>query len=200
MDTLHVRSAMAERYGFVLGLSEFLLARSIRSLARLVEENVALSKGSRTEAAASTILDDCLPAKDPQLTMWMAQQRYSESTYNVGRVLRIRDVDSGRLHASLRAVAQSLDTFRITFEWDSNMGCLRQWLYPRPNIFVRLHKLEDRDDVEALVRKVCGEDFKTIFDLEKGPLARCHVFIPSPEECYFFYNIHHIVVDEWACE
>ena len=58
MNVLHVRSAMAERYGFALELSEFLLAGNIRSLARLVED-VALSQGSRTEVAASIVLDDC---------------------------------------------------------------------------------------------------------------------------------------------
>ncbi|KAL8913401.1 MAG: hypothetical protein Q9171_001780 [Xanthocarpia ochracea] len=105
MDTLHGRSAMAERYGFVLDLSDFLLAGSVRSLAKLVKENMALSKGCLAEAAPSIVLEDYLPATDPQLAMCMVQQSYPDSTYNGGRLLRFRDVECDHLFASLRAVA-----------------------------------------------------------------------------------------------
>lgn len=106
---------MAERYGFVLELSDFSLAGSVRSLATLSKENMAMSKERRAEAAPSTVLEDYLSATDPQLAMWMVQQSYLDSTYNVGRLLRFRHVDCDHLYTSLRAVAQSLDTFRSTF-------------------------------------------------------------------------------------
>jgi hypothetical protein len=106
---------MAARYGFTLGLSRFWLAGSIRSLARLIEDNLASPQESSREAAL-TAPSDLLPASDPQLAAWMAQERYADSTYNVAGVLRLRDVDPHRVYASLRAVVESLDIFRITFE------------------------------------------------------------------------------------
>ena len=110
LDILHLRFSMAERYGFALGLSRFWLAGSIKSLAKLVEENLASPQESNREAA-STTPSDFLPASHSQFAISMAQERYSDSTYNVGRVLCFQDVDSHRMYASLRAVVESLDIY-----------------------------------------------------------------------------------------
>jgi amino acid adenylation domain-containing protein len=197
LDILHLRSALAERYGFSLALTQFWLAASIRSLAKSIEEKLELPVNSKEEASVAT--GDTLLASDSQVAIWMAQKSYADSTYNVGSVLHIPNIDPHRLCSSIRNVIQSLDIFRIKFEWNYDLETLQQRLNLASDVPVELYDLVNCEEGTAALKRFCSENHKTVFDLECGPLARFWVLLLN-SECYLYYNIHHILVDEWTCE
>ena len=199
LDILHLRSSMAKHYGFTLDLANFWLVGSIRSLANLVEKNVASQKkGKNGDAPIAS--SDMLPALNSQVAVWVAQNRYSDSTYNVYKILRFQDVDYNHMYASLKTVVDCFDIFKITFEWNYVMESLQQRLHSESIVFMELHLLGNCEDTPTMVRNICHNDRKTVFDLENGPLARFRVFASSGKDFYLYYNIHHVLVDEWTCE
>ncbi|TAQ85239.1 hypothetical protein B7494_g6435 [Chlorociboria aeruginascens] len=157
LNILHLRSSMAKRYGLALDLTKFWLAGSIRSLANLVDDSIALSQGSRGKK----------PEK-PQLPLAIYFLHHIPSLLYGWRktAIQIAHTMSAEYFAS--------ETL-IILAWDS-------------------------EDVVAQVRTICGDDYKIIFDLESGPLARLRLFASNGRDYYLYYNIHHVLVDEWTCD
>ena len=180
---------LAQRYGFFLELSGLLLAGSIRSLATLIDKWV-------DDAAGPANRDGYVQAIGPHRALWMGQERYSDSTYNVGRVLCLHEIELNPVVASIRLVIQIIDAFKIIFEWDFDEKRLRQRMDANLRASIRVYELQGRDDVEIVDKEICEQNFKNIFDLDSAPLAPFRVFATVLKEYYFFYIIHYILVDE----
>ncbi|KAG9230477.1 hypothetical protein BJ875DRAFT_546147 [Amylocarpus encephaloides] len=198
LDILHLRSSIAKRYGFSLSLAKFWLAENIRSLAQLVDKNLELAH--ECEKGESPALGHVRPASDSQIAVWMAQNRYSDSTYNVGRVLHFSDIDLSLMYDSLKAVVEFFDIFKITFEWHFDTESLNQRLNSESKTSLELHNLDACKDVLAAVRLICSQDYRRPFNLESGPLSSFRLFTSKAKDAFLYYNIHHVLVDEWTCD
>ncbi|KAM5357644.1 hypothetical protein ACJZ2D_016057 [Fusarium nematophilum] len=141
-----------------------------------------------------------LPASDSELAAWMARKRYADNTYNVGRAMRFQGADARRLFDSLRAVLEPFDIFYLTFEWDYAMGTLERRLHSDLQVSLDLED-ENDDGLDALGTfwDTIAKDYQKAFDLENGPLASFRIIASGSGDCYLYYNIHHVLVDEWTC-
>jgi Condensation domain len=104
------------------------------------------------------------------------------------------------MYDSVNAVMEAFDIFKITFEWNHASEFLQTRLHRRSNVLVEMQEIESGDDGMSVVRSVCRKDYRTLFDMTRRPLARFRIFTSVSKHCYLYYNIHHILVDEWTCE
>lgn len=199
LDLLHLRSAIVKSHGLELELSELWLTASVRSIAAQIQEMPTDTDRSDrtfdTRPPANT-----LPASDPQLAIYLAQQKHADSTYNVGRVVSFTDFDGHRLYDSVQAVVEVFDIFKITFEWNEASKSLQTCLHQKASVSIQSQEIGPGDEGISVVRSVCRMDYRTAFDMAGQPLARFRIFTSGSKHCYFYYNIHHILVDEWTTE
>ncbi|KPM37546.1 Linear gramicidin synthase subunit B [Neonectria ditissima] len=199
LEILHLRSSMSALYRFTLELSLFWQPGTIRSLAEMIEAR--RQAGECIEQAGPLSFVDTLPASDSELTVWMAQKRYADNTYSIGRVLRFQCADVNRLFDSLHAVLESFDIFYLTFVWNYTTGTLERRLHSELQASLYLENVEDDGpDALGIFWDTIAKDYQRAFDLENGPLASFRIISPGPGDCYLYYNIHHVLVDEWTCE
>jgi amino acid adenylation domain-containing protein len=200
LDILHLRSRLSEKYQCTLEISQFWLGASIGSLAEQIVSTELAHIASEDPADLSN--GGSIPASDPQFTMWMAQESLRDGTYNVCNIIKMQKVDAARMHRSVEVVTRSIDLFTITFHWDNSTQSLHQRKNPELHVPVDLMKVDwDQEGAVSSTKKILSHDMEQAFDLETGPLAKFWIIgSTSDQHCFLYYNIHHILVDEWTCD
>lgn len=100
---------------------------------------------------------------------------------------------------NLRNVIERMKLFKTSFRWDPTSMLLQQKLERQHNADIRSH-LKHSKDPEAAIRKLCSSNYHARFNLEGGPLAHFWVITCGTPDCYLYYNLHHILVDEYTCD
>ncbi|MFJ8313848.1 MULTISPECIES: amino acid adenylation domain-containing protein [unclassified Streptomyces] len=133
------------------------------------------------------------PLSAAQQSLWFIEQaRPGTAAYNVPLLLRWNEpVDTAALSRALLHLSARHETLRTTYRTSGDRP-VQQVGPPRP-VDVTVSRLAVRPGPDELAAHA-----RAPFDLEQGPLLRCHVWQGAPEGDTVLLTIHHIAFDGWS--
>lgn len=200
LGILQLRASLSEHYGQSLSLGQLQSSTTIRDLGILLDTSMASASIGEPNCSAEGISQRLRPASESQFAMWLAQERFQDDTYNIGRVHYLKAFPSRRLYDNLRNVIEQMELFKTSFKWDPTSMLLQRKLERQHNIDIQSYDLEYSKEPEAAIKKFCSDNYHARFNLEEGPLAHFWVISCGTSDCYLYYNIHHILADEYTCD
>jgi thioesterase domain-containing protein/acyl carrier protein len=137
----------------------------------------------------------------PQKGLWLSSKFGAELScaYNESITLHLTgDVEVSLLEKALSALVQRHDALRATFSPDGNTMLIS------PEAAIDLRRIDLNAMDEAHARAECAailhRDAATAFDLEHGPLFRCHILRMPGKQFHVVLTSHHIVCDGWSLD
>lgn len=140
-----------------------------------------------------------LPLSPAQQGIWFAHQLDpSGQRYNCGEHIDIRgDLDPEVLRQAWVRLRAETEVLRVSSIGEEG-GELGQYVTAASPELPPLIDMSGLPDPQESAREWMYADLATSVDLEKGPLSRAVVFRLGPERLFFYYRIHHILVDAYA--
>ncbi|MBO1334088.1 non-ribosomal peptide synthetase [Streptomyces sp. VRA16 Mangrove soil] len=140
-----------------------------------------------------------LPLSPAQQGIWFAHQLDpSGQRYNCGEHIDIRgDLDPEVLRQAWVRLCAETEVLRVSSIGEED-GELRQYVAAASYEPPPLMDMSGFPDPEEAARTWMYADLAHSMDLEKGPLSHAVVFRLGPERLFFYYRIHHILVDAYA--
>ncbi len=131
-----------------------------------------------------------------QEALWFLHELAPENAaYNVAFCVRLRaDVNCERLERSIRTLIERHPMLRSTLGLDTN-GLMQQ-VGPVAERGLEVVESLDWNDKELALR--VDKFYRRPFDLIKGPLFRCTLFLRSDTHHILLISAHHIVFDAWS--
>lgn len=136
-----------------------------------------------------------------QWRLWILDKMEGGSlAYLIHSAYKLVGLNRAAFERTLLALVERHQVLRTTFvEVD---GQPRQVVHA-PGSFgfgVEYRDLRSEPDQETLVRNLSGEESRTPFALDRGPLLRCRLLHTAADEYIFLFSIHHIITDGWSME
>jgi amino acid adenylation domain-containing protein len=133
------------------------------------------------------------PLSAAQQSLWFIEQAHpGTAAYHVPLLLRWSEtVDLPALRRALQHLTSRHEALRTTYS--SHDGRPVQIVGPPRAVDVTVSALDARpgpDELDAVAR--------VPFDLESGPLLRCHLWQGAPEGDTLLLTVHHIAFDGWS--
>src|SRR5579884_1978054 len=161
----------------------------------LTEKRMLLAELLREKAKQ----DAAFPLSHGQRGLWLLSQLDRDSAaYNLFFPARIRSrIDVPAFRRALQTLIARHPSLRTTFE--QHEGELRQRVHSSLTGAEGWLEVHDASSwSEAVLHQRIEEEAYRPFDLERGPLARVHLFSRSAEEHFFLLTAHHIIGDFWS--
>jgi amino acid adenylation domain-containing protein len=144
--------------------------------------------------------DHYLPLSFAQERLWFLDQLESGSPfYNVPSAFRLTgSLDVESLRKAFEAITMRHEALRSTFSLLD--GKPVQVISPTPAVMFSSCDLTslDRSLLDAEIRQRGGEEARTPFDLQEGPLLRVKLLRLAENEYVLLVTTHHIVSDGWS--
>ncbi|MFK8105469.1 MAG: amino acid adenylation domain-containing protein [Saprospiraceae bacterium] len=143
------------------------------------------------------------PVSNAQLRLWLACQTEEGSiAHNMPSAIILDGTyDIACFEKAIHAVIQRHEILRTIFKLDEH-GALRQYVLSAAdlNFKLDLQNFVGRKDIESAWKEYTALDAFRAFDLENGPLLRAGLIQLADEQYLFYYNLHHIISDEWSMD
>ncbi|MEM7252600.1 MAG: amino acid adenylation domain-containing protein, partial [Pseudomonadota bacterium] len=123
-----------------------------------------------------------------------------QGTYFVQARIRITGpLDAARFEEAWRRVQDNHDVLRTAFVWEDVPEPL-QVVYRAGVLALDWTNLDWRGstDVDDRFASLLEADYARDFDLKQAPLMRAKLVRVAPEEHYFVWSHHHIILDGWC--
>ena len=156
---------------------------TIRDLGTLLETSIASASIEKPDCTAEGASQSLRPASESQFAMWLAQERFQDDTYNIGRVHHLKAFPSCRLYDNLRNVIEKMELFKTSFKWDSTSMLLQRKLGRQLNVDIQSYDLECSKEPEVAIKKFCSSNYHARFNFEEGPLAYFWVIACGTSDC-----------------
>ncbi len=147
--------------------------------------------------------DTSYPVSNAQLRLWLACQTEEGSiAHNMPSAIILDGTyDLACFEKAIHSVIQRHEILRTTFKLDEH-GVLRQYVLSAAdlNFKLDLQNFVGTKDIASAWKAYTSLDAFQAFDLEKGPLLRAGLIQLAAEQYLFYYNIHHIISDEWSMD
>jgi amino acid adenylation domain-containing protein len=141
------------------------------------------------------------PMSSSQRRLWIINQIDNESVaYNIPVVAQLTGIpDPTRYEFAINAVIGRHEILRTVFKPEAG-GPPRQWILKDEVVKFRLSyfDFETEKNGEEEVNRLVRDDMRRPFDLGQWPLFRIMLFRLKNEKYIFYYNMHHIIGDEWS--
>ncbi|WP_375191170.1 amino acid adenylation domain-containing protein [Chryseobacterium sp.] len=136
-------------------------------------------------------------ASYPQIEIWAAcQDSKSSAAYHLPSFIQVEHtLDIETLRKALQFVVNKYEILRTNFTL-SISGDLLQVIHPESSINVDVIDYRHANYEKGIA--FINQDNLIRFDLEKDPLLRCFLIKLPGNQSLFYYNIHHIISDEWS--
>ncbi|WND19657.1 non-ribosomal peptide synthetase [Streptomyces violaceus] len=133
------------------------------------------------------------PLSATQQSLWFIEQAHpGTAAYHVPLLMRWSEtVDLPALRRALRHLTTRHEALRTTYS--SHDGRPVQRVGPPRPVDVTVSGLDARPGPDELAAVA-----QVPFDLEKGPLLRCHLWQGAPEGDTLLLTVHHIAFDGWS--
>ena len=143
------------------------------------------------------------PLSNSQMRLWLASQLENGSAaYNMPHS-NILDgsYDVYCLEKAIRSVIERHEVLRTVFKINEN-GEVRQYILTSDelNFSIDFKDYRKLSNPEAAYKEYISKDSAQPFDLANGPLFRASLIRIFDEQYVLYYNLHHIVSDEWSME
>ncbi len=162
----------------------------------LTEKRMLLAELLREKAKQDTVF----PLSHGQRGLWfLAQLDRDSAAYNIFFPARIRSrIDVPAFRRALETLIARHPSLRTTFEHQDGEPRQRVHSSLADGAAIRLEVHDAASwSEEVLYARIEAEAYRP-FDLERGPLARMHLFSRAPEEHIFLLTAHHIIGDFWS--
>uniref|UniRef100_UPI00192B203F non-ribosomal peptide synthetase n=1 Tax=Flavobacterium sp. UGB4466 TaxID=2730889 RepID=UPI00192B203F len=138
-----------------------------------------------------------------QRRMWILSQFEASSVaYNLPESTYLnQDIEVENFKRAIDATIDRHEILRTVFR-EEESGEVRQWVLEREDLGFSIHSLDFReeDNKKDKVQAYIAADSHQTFDLIKGPLFRAALLQVEDEEYVFYFNMHHIISDDWSME
>lgn len=169
----------------------------------LIKNEIGGIYGAEYKSIEPIPLDTSYRMSDAQRRLWILSQFEEGSlAYNIpNRIPLIGKHDIEKFKMAVTAVINRHEILRTVFKGNDS-GEIRQWVLSTDELgfSIDFKDFRDEGDREGMVRTYIQQDSYLPFDLEKGPLLRASILQVGDEEIVFYYNMHHIISDEWSME
>ena len=147
---------------------------------------------------------DHYPVSNAQLRLWLASQTMEGSlAYNMPNTLILDGAyNLENFKKALFKVVQRHEILRTVFQINEE-GEVCQVIIPfeQFDFFIDIKDFSNSDKpLESELRQYISEDSLKPFDLSNGPLLRSALLRLSDSKQVFYFNMHHIISDEWSME
>ncbi len=142
------------------------------------------------------------PLSNAQRRLWYTCQIGDNSnTYNLPNDVFLQNISAEKFKEAVYQVVKRHEVLRTTFREDEQ-GEIRQWVLNADelNFEVEYKDFSNQNSSKEIVRQYIDGDKLKAFDLENGPLLKAVLFQTSNDEYIFYYNMHHIISDDWSME
>ena len=166
-------------------------------------DRVMLTPESETSGNAAESVQGLIdvPVTIPQRGLLLSSQLNPalSCAYNESIALNfIGEMDFDALEKAIYALVKKHDALRATFAADgSTMIISDKIIYERHRIDLRK---SSETQSNAQFDSILKQDASTPFDLENGPLFRCHLILLPANQCYVIMTSHHVVCDGWSLD
>ncbi|HEU0300179.1 MAG TPA: condensation domain-containing protein, partial [Longimicrobium sp.] len=217
-QVLGVERVGAEDNFFELGGHSLLAVRVVARMRQVLAVEVGLGEVfqrpvlgdfARTVANAARA---ALPAVEPadrevdvplsfaQERLWFLEQMGGLGpAYHVSRRLRLTGaLDRRALRRALDRIVARHEALRTTFA-DTGAAPVQRVAPAEVSAFLLLeHDLGEHPEPGTELGRLLGEEARTAFDLERGPLIRGRLIRLAADEHVLLLTMHHIVSDAWS--
>ncbi len=132
--------------------------------------------------------------------LWFLERLHPErSAYHAPHVFRLHgEFDEQALRSSLSALARRHEILRTTYPEREGEAIRR--VSADVNIPLRIVDISSvpADEKNQSLETLFVHEVAAAFDVERGPLARLLVVLESAERWILFFDLHHIITDEWS--
>ncbi|KAJ5190381.1 uncharacterized protein N7498_009366 [Penicillium cinerascens] len=200
LGLMRLRGALAKQYGISLTYITLRRARTLNGIAELLQPSACGESivPSRPTLEHESVTVGLYPALRSQVTMWLAQERLQDATYNVQRIIELSGLSGAAVLAGVMAVTSQLEMFRTAFAHNKAQGQVSQILGHRALIEAHYHTLSAEKDALQQVNEILAGSSSRALDLRRGPLSIFHVFSESEDRSYLSTQIHHILIDAYT--
>jgi len=144
--------------------------------------------------------NQALPLSFAQQRLWFIDQfDPGSSAYNIATAVRLfGHLDTDALCRALNEIVRRHEALRTTFV--AIDGTPMQVIAPALSLAIPVKDLSamPHGEQESQVQWLTLDEFRTPFDLEKGPLIRARLIKRAAEEHLLLFTMHHIVADGWS--
>ena len=162
-----------------------------------------LSTEEHYEQISKVKESESYPLSNAQLSLWLTSQSEAGSVaYNMPKYIVLNGThDITCFQKAIHSVIERHEILRTVFRRDDS-GEVRQYILPpeRLNFSINILDYRARAKPEEACESYITQDFYQPFDLAKGPLLRASLLRLSDDQYVFYYNMHHIISDEWSVE
>ncbi|WP_243465285.1 condensation domain-containing protein, partial [Photorhabdus temperata] len=158
---------------------------------------------------ADTVLPAILPiSREGELPLSFAQQRLwflaqlegVSETYHIPMVLHVcGQLDSVAWQQALDSVFARHEALRSVFVSVDGQPQVRL-LAPDSGLRLSQHDLRGLPEADGVLERLCAEEARAPFDLERGPLIRASLIRLADDEYRFLLTQHHIISDGWSVD
>ncbi|KAL2700826.1 hypothetical protein AAEP93_007645 [Penicillium crustosum] len=200
LGLMRLRGALAKQYNISLTYVKLRRARTLNGIAALLQPATC---GESIVPSCPTLEHQSIalgsyPALRSQVTMWLAQERLQDATYNVERTIELSGLSGAAVLAGVMAVTSQLEMFRTAFAHNKAQGKVLQILGHQVLIEAHYHTLSAEKDAMQQVKEILAGSSSRALDLHRGPLSIFHVFSESENRSYLSTTIHHILLDAYT--
>lgn len=141
------------------------------------------------------------PVSNSQLRLWLNSQSEESAIANnmPGYVKLDGSYDLDCFQRAINAVIDRHEILRTVFRIN-DLGEVRQHILKAKDLNFSIQYLDLRGEKNAqeTYLSFISEDNQKPFDLKQGPLLRAALLQTAAEQYVFYYNMHHIISDEWS--
>ena len=165
-------------------------------------ELLDLSKEEVFEEIVKVEESESYPVSNSQLRLWLASkfEGGSSLTYNIQNTVELDgsyDIDC--FQKAIYSVIERHEILRTVFKTDES-GELKQFVLSLDELNFDIESLDYsnlENPLDACMAYVEQDALKP-FSLSEGPLFRVSLLKLGSEQYVFYYNMHHIISDEWS--
>ncbi|HEX9061552.1 MAG TPA: amino acid adenylation domain-containing protein [Clostridia bacterium] len=160
-----------------------------------VKTETVLGKETIPVAQRSDVTE--FPLSYSQQSLWFYDQLIKGNpAFNISNAVKITgELDIEAIEAALRELVKRHEALRTTFSVANG----KPVQVARLSYEVKLYKTYldyYPDDIKLM--NILKEEARSVFDLEKGPLFRFHLFILGKDKYVLSMTVHHIISDGWS--
>ena len=195
LKATQVVSRIQKQLGIEVPLRDLFRMPTIEELARQIE--VRTPSGSVAIARVPDTSD--YPMSNAQKRAWVLSQTEAGSVaYNMPAAVILEGfLDHEAFTRTFNTLVARHESLRTAFTTNER-GEPRQKVLPVIDSRIRTVGFSECSDPEAAAREFVGREAMRPFDLEHGPLIRLSLLKLGEERCVLFFNMHHIISDDWS--
>ncbi|WP_350307472.1 amino acid adenylation domain-containing protein, partial [Photorhabdus viridis] len=142
-----------------------------------------------------------LPLSFAQQRLWfLAQLEGVSEIYHIPMALHVcGQLDIEAWQQALDSVFARHDALRSVFVSVDGQPQVRL-LAPDSGLRLSQHDLRGLPEADSVLERLCAEEARASFDLERGPLVRASLIRLADDEYRFLLTQHHIISDGWSVD